>query len=210
MREPDAPLLRAVERYYSGRLETHGATARGVDWSSSESQTLRFEQLARLWEGHAGEIDLIDYGCGYGALVDFLAERDAPFRYQGFDISDAMIREARSRAGDRIRFTAAAESLVPADFVVASGIFNVKLDSHDAEWHAYMQRAVDALAALSRRGFAFNALTSYSDADRRRPDLYYADPSLWFDYCKRTHSRFVALLHDYPLYEFTLLVRHST
>ena len=209
MREPDAPLLRAVERYYSGRLETHGATARGVDWNSSESQTLRFEQLATLWKGQ-DELDLIDYGCGYGALVDFLAARGVRFRYQGFDISDAMIREAESRAGDGVRFTAAADRLVRADFVVASGIFNVKLDSTDGDWRDYMRRTVDRLAALSRRGFAFNALTSYSDADRRRPDLYYADPGFWFDYCTRAHSRFVALLQDYPLYEFTLLVRHPS
>ena len=53
----------------------------------------------------------------------------------------------------------------------------------------------------------FNALTSYSDADKRRDDLYYADPLHWFDYCKRKHSRFVTLLHYYPLYEFTVLVR---
>lgn len=207
MREPDAPLLRAVERYYSGRLETHGATARGVDWNSSESQTLRFEQLAKLWDGHAGEVDLIDYGCGYGALVDFLAERGAPFRYQGFDISETMIREAGSRAGNGIRFTSTADGLVAADFVVASGIFNVKLGAKDVDWQAYMGRTVDRLAALAHRGFAFNALTTHSDPDRRRTDLHYADPAFWFDYCTRTHSRFVTLLHDYPLYEFTLLVR---
>jgi hypothetical protein len=50
-------------------------------------------------------------------------------------------------------------------------------------------------------------LTSYSDPDKRRPDLYYADPLALFDHCKRTYSRFVSLIHDYPLYEFTLLVR---
>jgi SAM-dependent methyltransferase len=210
MPEPDAPLLRAVERYYSGRLERHGATARGVDWNSAESQNLRFEQLAKLWDRHDGEIDLIDYGCGYGALVDFLAARGAPFRYQGFDISETMIREAASRAGDGIRFTATADGLVAADYVVASGIFNVKLEAKDVDWHGYMRRTVDQLAALARRGFGFNALTTHSDPDRRRPDLHYADPAFWFDYCTRTHSRFVTLLHDYPLYEFTLLVRFSS
>jgi SAM-dependent methyltransferase len=209
MREPDR-LLRSVERYYTGRVETHGATARGVDWNSAESQTLRFEQLAALWgRERSGAIDIIDYGCGYGALVDFLAQRSAGFTYQGFDISEAMIREARARAGPSTRFTADATQLQNADYVVASGIFNVKLEADDSEWQGYMRRTVDALAALSKRGFAFNALSSYSDADRRRADLHYADPLLWFDYCKRTHSRFATLLHDYPLYEFTLLVRHS-
>ena len=50
-------------------------------------------------------------------------------------------------------------------------------------------------------------VTSYSDPEFMRPDLYYADPRFLFDYCKRKLSRHVALLHDYGLYEFTVLVR---
>ena len=209
MTDRDRELLGSVERYYSARVAEHGATARGVDWSSAESQALRFDQLARLWEADGGsDIDVIDYGCGYGALVDYLAQRSgAPFHYQGFDISDAMIRETRSRAGAGRRFTTDEGSLTRAGYAVASGIFNVKLGADDGDWSAYMRRTIDRLAALATKGFAFNALTSYSDADRRRDDLHYADPLHWFDYCKRTHSRFVTLLHDYPLYEFTLLVR---
>ena len=40
-----------------------------------------------------------------------------------------------------------------------------------------------------------------------RPDLYYADPGLFFDDCKRRFSRNVAILHDYDLYDFTVIVR---
>lgn len=36
--------------------------------------------------------------------------------------------------------------------------------------------------------------------------LYYADPCFLFDHCKRNYSDRVALLHDYGLYEFTMLV----
>ncbi len=60
---------------------------------------------------------------------------------------------------------------------------------------------------LSARGFSVNFLTKYSDADHMRPHLYYADPCYLFDYCKRNFSRNVALLHDYEVYDFTLIVR---
>jgi hypothetical protein len=70
-----------------------------------------------------------------------------------------------------------------------------------------VRETIADLAALGTRGFAFNALTLYSDVEKRRPDLHYADPLELFDHCKRTYSRFVTLLHDYPLYEFTILVR---
>ena len=94
-----------------------------------------------------------------------------------------------------------------ADYSVASGIFNVRLDQSDADWREYIVRTLEQMAATSRKGFAFNCLTSYSDADHMRPDLYYADPCWLFDLCKRRFSRNVALLHDYDLYEFTMLVR---
>ena len=50
-------------------------------------------------------------------------------------------------------------------------------------------------------------LTGYSDADKMVPELHYADPCAMFDWCKRELSRHVALLHDYGLWEFTILVR---
>jgi hypothetical protein len=54
-----------------------------------------------------------------------------------------------------------------------------------------------------------NCLTGYSDDDKKRDYLYYADPCRLFDLCKRRYSRQVALLHDYGLYEFTVLVRKA-
>ena len=93
-----------------------------------------------------------------------------------------------------------------SDYAVASGIFNVRLGRADADWKAYLTDSLDTLDRTSDKGFAFNCLTSYSDADKMRGYLYYADPCEIFDLCKRRYSRNVALLHDYDLYEFTILV----
>ncbi len=105
------------------------------------------------------------------------------------------------------RFIESSEPDAVADYSVASGIFNVRMDRSDSEWLAYLENTLDILDRTSRLGFAFNCLTSYSDEDKKREDLYYADPCRLFDLCKRRYSRHVALLHDYGLYEFTLLVR---
>lgn len=202
-------ILSSVELYYANRLAQHGATARGVDWNSESSQRLRFEKLLAVCAESAGEISLLDYGCGYGALVDTLRETGREFRYLGYDIAPAMVDVARQRYGEdaRVRFTSEARALERTDFVVASGIFNVRLRTERDAWERYVYETVDQLAALAVRGFAFNVLTGYSDPDRMRPDLYYADPLPLFDHCRRRHSRYVALLHDYPLYEFTMLVK---
>ena len=97
--------------------------------------------------------------------------------------------------------------MTAADVCVASGIFNVKMDRAVGEWEAYLLETIARLDRLGRRGFAFNLLTRYSDAEKMRPDLYYGDPCFLFDHCKRRYGRNVALLHDYGLYEFTIAVR---
>jgi SAM-dependent methyltransferase len=197
-------VLDAVQRYYSEKVVAHGPTAKGVDWNDTVSQELRFEQLLKVVDRSA-PFTINDYGSGYGALADHLGRRGYDCTYTGFDISDEMLGQARTLHGDR--FVGRDEDLQPADYTVASGIFNVKLDAPLDEWEAHVFRTLARLDELSTRGFAFNMLTSYSDADRMRADLYYADPLVVFDHCKRTFSRWVALLHDYGLYEFTLLVR---
>ncbi|TMG79225.1 MAG: class I SAM-dependent methyltransferase, partial [Betaproteobacteria bacterium] len=42
-------ILGRVRQYYEGKLAEHGATPRGVDWNSGESQQLRFRELARVY-----------------------------------------------------------------------------------------------------------------------------------------------------------------
>ncbi len=159
--------------------------------------------------GDADDFSITDYGCGYGALVDFLRASGRNVRYQGFDIAEDMIAAARARyAGcGPVVFTSDRAGLEPTDFVVASGIFNVRLDVPDKEWQQYMFDTLDEIDRLSRRGFSFNALTVHADPERMRPDLYYADPSALLRRCIRRYSRHVTLLHDYELYEFTVLVR---
>ena len=197
-------MLDAVRRYYSGKVVEHGPNARGVDWNDAGSQELRFEQLLKVVDP-AKRFTINDYGCGYGALAEHLAERGYDFAYTGYDISPEMVERARSLHPHR--FVARDAELVPADYTVASGIFNVKLEAPVNEWEAHTLRTLTRLDELSTRGFAFNMLTSYSDPDRMRHDLYYPDPRDMFDHCKRAYSRWVALLHDYGLYEFTILVR---
>lgn len=203
-------LRRRIREYYDDTLRLHGRTAAGVDWNSQESQELRFRQFERLWENDTNAT-IVDYGCGYGGLASYLRARGHHGAYAGFDLSEAMIDAAREHTASLpvCRFTSHRAELVAADYAVASGILNVKQDASEHAWQAFAEETIADLASVGLRGFAFNALTTYSDPEKRRAHLYYADPLRWFDDCKRNYSRFVALVHDYPLWEFTILVRRN-
>ncbi len=206
----DASIRSRVADYYSDKVRQHGETARGVDWSSAESQRMRFDRLLGIVPAGEGEFSLLDYGCGYGALVDVLAERDLPSHYVGYDVSEEMVeRASRLHGGEGCEFTTDFRDVQRADFVLASGVLNVKMDVPDDEWREYVVETLAELDRLSEKGFAFNALTSYSDPEHMRDDLFYADPKWLFDHCKRHYSAQVALLHDYEIYEFTILVRKN-
>lgn len=198
-------LLGDVADYYTTKLREYGATPRGVDWNGEEGQHLRFAQLAKILPQNA--FSIADVGCGYGALLHYLSQNFGNFQYLGCDISAEMIKAANLDAPPNARFMQGAQPDQVSDYCVASGIFNVKLNRSDADWREYVETCVDSLFASSQRGFAFNCLTSYSDDDKKRADLYYADPCYWFDRCKRRYSKEVAVLHDYGLYEFTIIVR---
>lgn len=203
-------VLAKVANYYSGKLAEHGQSARGVDWNGEESQTLRFEQLSKVVDC-SKEFSVNDLGCGYGGYFDYLRLKQDRVHYNGFDLSSDMVAAAAQRfvGYDNVRFAVADEPELVADYGIASGIFNVRLDSAEEVWRAHILRTLDVLDNTSRHGFAFNCLTSYSDQEKKRDYLHYADPSELFDHCKRHYSRNVALLHDYGLYEFTILVRKS-
>ena len=200
--------MQDVADYYAGKLAEYGASPLGVDWNTRESQELRFAQLLKLCD-RSSSFSVNDYGCGYGALAQYMADRGYEFEYRGFDICGEMIAKAKEllpSPADSALFTDESQ-LTMADYTVASGVFNVKIEAADEVWAEYVLETLDRIAALSRHGFAFNLLSTYSDPERRRPDLYYGDPRLFFDHCNTRFSRFVSLLHDYPLYEFTILVR---
>ena len=132
-----------------------------MDWSSAATQQLRFLQLLRLCDFSA-PFSLNDFGCGYGSLLDWLRERhpQASVDYLGIDVSRKMVEAARRLwAGTpHAAFRTARRSPRQADYSVASGVFNVKLDAPREDWEAVVRATLADLAATSRRGFAVNFL----------------------------------------------------
>jgi SAM-dependent methyltransferase len=207
MNSDHGDIVTKVRDFFTEKINTHGATPAGVDWNSADSQVLRFRELLRVCP--EGDFSLIDYGCGYGALVQYLEETGVNCAYQGFDVSEVMIQHAHDVFGPDTpsrSFSASLEPGASANITVASGIFNMKLDVPEQQWETYIKSTLEHMASLSTRGFSFNMLTGYVDEDRKRPDLYYASATHFFEYCRRFSKR-VALVHDYPLWEFTILVR---
>lgn len=199
-------ILSPIADLYRESLAEHGAAPKGVGWKDDVQQRLRFDELSGIIE--PGPFTCADFGCGYGAMFDYLASRQDLTKYIGYDICPEMIDRARARVVDpRAQFTCADAVTDPVDFVFVSGTFNVKLDAPRESWDAFVKRTIAALATKARRGLAFNLFTTR--VDYTEPQLFYADPAAYLAFCLDEVSPRVTLVHDYPLYEWTMLVRTS-
>lgn len=202
--------LQPIKEFFTKKLHTFGTTPKGVDYHSQTAMDTRFEQLLKI-KKHNASFSLIDFGCGYGALADYLLRMGIDCEYFGYDMVTEMISSAQAlyHGHKKFHFTSVLSELPNCDYVVESGIFNMRIGNSFEDWTNYVTQTLHQFDQLSLKGFAFNLLTSYSDKEYMdaRPDLYYADACFFFDFCKRNFSRNVALLHDYELYDFTIHVR---
>src|SRR5574340_538287 len=202
--------LQRSRAYFEQKIKEHGPVPEGVDFNGKAAQSVRFEQLTRIIDP-SRHFSLIDYGCGYGAMLEHLRERGWDFTYWGYDELDAMISAARLKYGESpgAHFTTDLSAVPQCDYLVAGSIFNIKFDVPNDAWRDHTLTILRRMNGLCTRGLSFDILTSYSDPDRMalRPDLYFADPLFYFDFCKRSFALDVALLPDYGLYDFTILVR---
>jgi SAM-dependent methyltransferase len=204
-----AQLYQDIERYYSRQIEVHGATPLGVAWPCQPTQELRFVQLLRVCEAQPS-FSLNDLGCGYGALLAFLAKRHRrkKINYLGLDLSPQMIAEARRLWSKRpqTEFLVASASPRVADYSLASGIFNVKLNQSEALWTDFVETTLIAMRTASRRGFAVNFLAPLAQGESPHAELYRTPPGVWQAYCEKNFHAQVELLQGYGMREFTLLV----
>lgn len=196
--------LDAVAKLYQESLAAHGPSACAVGWRNDETHELRFAKLASVIKPCDASLTVNDLGCGYGGFYEYLTGNGFKVaHFRGYDIVAQMLEEARRRVPQGEFFLGSAIAS-PAQYSFACGIFNVRLQASEEDWRAHVERTLDNLREFSTRGFAFNLLSTY--VDYREPHLFYGDPLHFFDLCKRRYSRRVALLHDYPLFEWTMTV----
>ncbi len=202
----------AVGQWYTDALARHGLSSAAVGWRTPESQVLRFARLGRVLDDLPADQPLViaDYGCGYGAMFPWLDQRLGPrlAQYVGYDVSRPMLEAARGLTTDpRAVWVEGSRLDREVDVTFVSGTFNVRLDLPPEAWHQQVLAMLDDIAAHSRLGFAFNLLTTW--VDWQDPGLYYADPTVFFRHCRDHYGRYVALYHDYPLFEWTMTVRRD-
>ena len=200
--------LSKVKELYDSHLEEYGIDPRSVGWTKAGSQELRFEKLMQVVQDKTVPFTVNELGCGYGELFNYCKRNGFSVSfYFGYDISEKMLEASRKYLGktEKIELYNNAHIQTKATYSVTSGIFNVKFDYSEIEWKKHILKTLHNLYDYSEKGFSFNLLTKY--VDYKVDHLFYGDPNEFFDYCKMNLSKKVNLIHDYDLFEWTIIVK---
>ena len=204
-----ARLKSRVRTHYSATIASFGSTPFGVDWQNLAGQQLRFMQLLRICDFDV-PISINDFGCGYGALLSYVAEwhPQAKIDYRGIDLSPSMIAAAKELWAKQpaATFAVGSKCLRRADYSIASGVFNVRLCQPVDLWEAYIAQILRDLLDHSRAGFAVNFMLPHDDSPTEE-ELYRSPMRRWVTFCRNELGCMVKPLTGYGLREFTLLVR---
>jgi cyclopropane fatty-acyl-phospholipid synthase-like methyltransferase len=203
-------LLTRITRAYERRLSQYGNDPRGVFWQNKEYQFKRFEILSHIFDpaDYKKNISIHDFGCGYGALFEYLIGKPIMenAQYIGTDMSSQMITAARKKVTDqRAEFRRNLIAIDAADYTLVSGTFNMHLGQDEEEWEAYIKASLLQLWSKTRVGLAFNMLRD--DAEYHYDGLFYINGHDLFDFCATRLSPNVEIQNDSPLPDWTIFVR---
>lgn len=201
--------LRDCADHYGNLAKTLGPSAKAAGWRDEETQFLRFAQLYKIIDPSLKDFTIADVGCGFGALLEAMPQnlKSNLARYDGYDISEDMIKAAQKKhkGNTKARFIQNSKITTPVDYCVESGIFNHHFDADRNEWKKHIQNTIKHMVENAKRGVAFNIMSNRVDYEEGY--IYYADPAELLTFCLENFGRHVQLIHDYPLYEFTVLIR---
>jgi len=198
--------LRPVRETYEEKIERLGKDAVSVGHGDPDKQLLRYRKLTYAFRRASTPISVNDYGSGYGGFYRYLDQHtDIDLgTYNCYDISEKMLDEARETIeSEDARFHNDDEITTEADVSIACMTFHDSHDNSNEEWNQYMKDAIENMYEMSTSAIGFTALTTYVDYEK--DNLYYADPREFFHFCKSNLSDDVTLLHDYGLYEWTIV-----
>ncbi|MGA9141537.1 MAG: class I SAM-dependent methyltransferase [Methanocella sp.] len=192
-----------VSHFFSESLRRYGYDPRSLGWIEGTQET-RFRVLAAIGDLEGSSV--LDVGCGFGDLYEYLCRNGISVDYTGVDMNPDFVEIARERHPDA-RFIVAdfEEAKIDGrfDWAFESGVFNYKVSDHQA----FVGNMVRKMFKAVRKGIAIDFLNnrgSFFSAG-----LYHPDPADLYHFCSKLSKR-VVLRCDYKPTEFCVYLYRDT
>jgi SAM-dependent methyltransferase len=197
-----------IEKYlerYNDRLEKYGFAPESLGWGGGrERQNLRFEVLSEI--GIKNGDSVLDVGCGFADLYNYLKECGWEGNYFGVDINGNLLDVAKNVYPEvNVRKLDILESVeeLRFDWVVSSGIFNAKLSFENN--FDYIKRMLERMVDISVKGVFSDFMSIY--VDYQHPDAYHTPHNDLIDFLRRDLNKKFVLRMDYLPFEYCIYIK---
>lgn len=196
---------------YKKRFKEFGADHKALLWKSRGAAHQRFRQF---W----AEIDfdnkrVLDIGCGFGEMGNFLTKRYENVQYKGVDIMPEFIVNGHKlyphldlETHDFHALTKTVSySDIKFDVVLASGVLNSNYGNVKKNMN-YRRKSIKKMFSLTDNCFAFNMLGSHPQPKNKRDsNVWYEDSLEILKYCM-TLTKKVVFRSNYHSLDFTVFM----
>lgn len=145
------------EKFYTSAINTYGISPQGLNWTSKQTQEIRFKMLLKLLPLDLES--LTDAGCGFGDFYNYLClKKRIPKKYIGIDSLKEMHTIASKNTQQEIITANIIKDSIPhTDYYVCSGAMNIL---NTFETHLFIRNCFHA----SKKAFIFNVLHGEKDS----------------------------------------------
>jgi SAM-dependent methyltransferase len=203
-----------ISRVYASAIATKGVTPRGVLWPNAADLATRYEVLLGpiVFDRYSSErpLKLLDFGCGPGFLLDFLAGNSLIdlVDYTGVDVNETTMKPAQKRwPTHRFELREVRDLPLPEngfDYCISCGVFTARFDNSYDEMRRFAEETLQAIWPSVKIGLGFNVMSKHVDWER--DDLFHWPIDDVMAFCKSRLSRHVSFRLDYGLWEMSALV----
>jgi len=159
---------------YNTRLDKYGNDPKSVGWKNLESQYLRFFELTENLKINEHS-EILDLGCGYGALIDFFKINKIKIKeenYCGIDFSNNMIEVARGKYSKATFFCSDfyKVSLKKVDYTFCSGALNIKINNENI--YQNLEKFISTFLPNTKIALSFNLIHDIVDYKDKNLNYY--------------------------------------
>lgn len=188
---------------YTDRLNIFGYSPETLGWGKNGRQDIRFSVLSQPIL-QLPDCSVLDVGCGFADLYTYLLNNGWNGRYVGTDLVPSLLKVAKERKPNIELYNydiEEAKTLGKFDFVVASGIFNAKLNNTDNKNH--IVHTLTNMLEIAQNMVCVDFMSTY--VDFQKEGSWHTDPAWLINQLNMLTKRF-SLRYDYMPFEFAVFL----
>jgi len=149
--------LEPLKEHFRRQIDQYDDPARACSWRDADVARRNFAAVSQLFAHETNPFSVYEVGCGFATLGEFLSEHYPLATYSGSDLLPEMIDRAKARntaANVEQRDILVNPPVQQYDYVVISGLFNLRMSNDDESWFTFVKSMLRAAFGIAKKGRA--------------------------------------------------------